>query len=155
MRKTHLFNKYLVRGVALRAYKFPNTVVTQNKYLGVSKCHYANSYLNFIFFERRAPCPNIGTLKFLKKFKNFAKSVRGSTVLKFRYVGKSYRVKFKDSVIFLKFNRAHRTTLFLKNIEVRPFKRLWYKLNTACTGMNLTSTITKVRRRNLYTKRGL
>lgn len=65
----------------------------------------------------------------ITKVKNFyakqmVRALCAPNQLKFKYVGKSYRVKFKDNVIFLKFNRAHRTTLLIKNAYIEPFKRL-------------------------------
>ena len=44
------------------------------------------------------------------------------TKLRYRYVGKSYRVRIKDSVMFLRFNKAHLTTLLHSGNKLNYFK---------------------------------
>jgi len=44
------------------------------------------------------------------------------TKLKYRYVGKSYRVRIKPDVMFLRFNKAHLTTLIHTGNKLDYFK---------------------------------
>lgn len=160
MKKKHLFNRYLKRRIDSKSIKVTNAVIlgstTHTK--GPVRAVTSNAYLNFTFWEIQSKRPKSVTNSSWRGFKSLSRTLKGPQFLKFKYVGKSYRVKYKEGVIFLKFNRAHRTTLFLDNVTVKPFKRLWFSLKTWYAGAKLARfvrTIASVRKRNLYTKRGL
>jgi hypothetical protein len=91
---------------------------------GVNRAVATNTYFNFTFWGVGHGNAKLISTKYARKVKNLARTMVGPHFLKFKYTGKSYRVKYKEGVIFLKFNRAHRTTLLLRNVTVKPFKRL-------------------------------
>lgn len=156
MKKKHLYNNYLVktlRGSGAGRYA-PNIQTATD---GVAQNIILNKQLTVALPPRSTTAvPSrmpIGT-----QFNYLYKSLFSPIVLKYKYVGKSYRVRYKDCLVFLRFNRAHRTTLLTQGFEIRPYLRKWFRLrfNTSVHSLlRFQYMMSKVRPRNRFTKRGL
>lgn len=77
---------------------------------------------------------------------------------KIKFTGKGYKIVYlkKKKKLKLKFNRAHRTSLFLQKIWIKKFKKkiIFYYNNHYLLSETLKK-VQNVRTANLYTKRGL
>lgn len=159
LRNVHLFNNYLERRETQQLQK----ILPYVQFAGPSmvKSHklklFTNTYMQGIYnTPRRANNP------ILRNHQNVRsadlRGFMGLRAYKFRYTGKSYRVIHQHPILFLKFNRAHRTTLVTKDCNIFMFRRLWFKIRTGTPHlerMHFLKTIYTVRKRNLFTKRGL
>ena len=150
--KKELFNKIASNvSTAARSGILETTFFNNNCLTGVSDMKYAR------VFNVRGEY-NMSTNLFVKKKQNYYKSLFGVTKVWFRFVGKSYRVRFKKNIIFLRFHRSHITTLLYKNYRIRFIKnrgfvlRNWY---TSTKLMLFKKRIYNVRKRNFFTKRGI
>lgn len=100
---------------------------------------------------------NINTTTDIKlKINYFLNQIKYYIGVKIKFAGKGYKIKkkTKNSILFL-FNRSHITTLWYKNIKIKKLKK--YKLYLIYTNIynNITNTLIKIRKINIFTKKGL
>lgn len=82
----------------------------------------------------------------------------GPVKMKYRYVGKTYRVRTKDNIIFMRFNKAHKTYLLHSENKLVYYKNkgFWltmWKSHQEIVGIR--STLNLLRPRNRFTSRGI
>lgn len=162
MRRIHLYNNYLRRKIvgvdwrsqALRSVAFSTRLVGSAPH---TKVFSANKYFYLVKPLVDERTPHMPVLSGAA-YKHLLGTFYGPTILKCRYLGKSYRVRYKESIVFLRFNRAHRTTLLTRGITIAPYLRKWFRLRLRFAlhpTQLLVKTLSCVRARNLFTRRGL
>ena len=86
------------------------------------------------------------------------KSFWAPTKLKYRFVGKSYRLRNKPNIMFLRFNKAHKTHLLHNKNKVEYFKNKGFLLRSWKNKKEIfffKRTLDLIRGRNIFTSRGL
>lgn len=157
LKKPHLFNKYLYRLVNRGWLKNPPYTTFISKYGGSPVRTITNAYVqSFLHTPSALRSRRVQQYSHLVNFDY--SNLRGVGSYRFRYLGKSYRVIHQQPIMFLKFNKAHRTTLLTNNYNIFMFRRLWFRIRTTKpygTRSALIKTLKTLRPRNLFTKRGL
>lgn len=76
---------------------------------------------------------------------------------KIKFTGKGYKIKKKKKSIKFFFGRSHLTTIFFKKISIRRLTKykLFFFTKKYETVKFINSLIKKIRKINIYTKRGL
>ncbi len=76
---------------------------------------------------------------------------------KIKFTGKGYKIKKKKKSIKFFFGRSHLTTIFFKKINIRRLTKykLFFFTKKYETVKFINSLINKIRKINIYTKRGL
>ncbi len=76
---------------------------------------------------------------------------------KIKFTGKGYKIKKKKKSIKFFFGRSHLTTIFFKKINIRRLTKykLFFFTKKYETVKFINSLIKKIRKINIYTKRGL
>lgn len=126
------FNNYLLRefkkiSLPSEERKVCTSITLTNGILGLKRLqhNYLEVKLPFSKFKTTRIATNI---RLKKKTKEFYRTLFKTVYTKFKYIGKSYRIRFKKNVIFFKFNRAHRTTYMGEQDSLIIFKRKWFSL---------------------------
>lgn len=81
----------------------------------------------------------------------------GPIKMKYRYIGKTYRVRTKQNVIFMRFNKSHKTYL-MHNNKLIYFKNKGFWLTMWKTHkevIGIRTTLNLLRPRNRFTSRGI
>ena len=100
-----------------------------------------------------------------KKKKELEKKIIGTFIKtwsvyffqKIKFTGKGYKIKKKKKSIKFFFGRSHLTTIFFKKINIRRLTKykLFFFTKKYETVKFINSLINKIRKINIYTKRGL
>ena len=118
-----------------------------NNYVSKFTCSHTVKYISFI---KKSPLQQNAR----RDWKRFLSPQK----IMFRFIGKAYRVRFKENIFFFKFHKSHKTYLLHSGNSMKYFKNKGFRMKfikSPKSSHYFRRYIRDVRPRNPFTGRGM